>query len=55
MQKVSTFLWFEHGVEEAAELYTSLLPDSRILHVQQFGAGMPDGLVVVRFTLGGVE
>ena len=55
MQKVSTFLWFEHGVEEAAELYTSLLPDSRILHVQQFGEGMPDGLVVVRFTLGGVE
>ncbi|MGO4534276.1 VOC family protein [Leifsonia sp. 2MCAF36] len=55
MQKVSTFLWFESGVEEAAELYTSLIPDSSILEVQRFGEGMPDGLVVLRFTLGGVE
>ena len=55
MQKVSTFLWFETGVEEAVELYTSLLPNSRILEVQRFGEGMPDGLVVLRFTLDGVE
>jgi predicted 3-demethylubiquinone-9 3-methyltransferase (glyoxalase superfamily) len=55
MQKVSTFLWFESGVEEAAQLYTSLIPDSSILEVQKFGEGMPDGLVVLRFTLGGVE
>ena len=55
MQKVSTFLWFESGMEEAAELYTSLIPDSSILEVQKFGEGMPDGLVVLRFTLAGIE
>ncbi|MGO4593683.1 VOC family protein [Leifsonia sp. 2TAF2] len=55
MQKVTTFLWYAEGVEEAAELYTSLIPDSRILNVQRFGEGMPDGLVVVQFSLGGVE
>ncbi|WP_431247559.1 VOC family protein [Leifsonia xyli] len=55
MQKVSTFLWFENGVEEAAALYTSLIPNSSILEVQRFGEGMPDGLVVLRFTLDGVE
>jgi len=55
MQKVSTFLWFESGVEEAAQLYTSLIPDSSILEVQRFGEGMPGGLVVLRFTLAGVE
>src|SRR4051794_41865107 len=55
MQKVTTFLWFESGVEEAANLYTSLIPDSSVLDVQRFGEGMPDGLVVVRFSLAGVE
>ncbi|WP_285116574.1 VOC family protein [Leifsonia sp. fls2-241-R2A-40a] len=55
MQKVSTFLWFESGVEEAATLYTSLIPNSSILEVKRFGEGMPNGLVVLRFTLDGVE
>jgi predicted 3-demethylubiquinone-9 3-methyltransferase (glyoxalase superfamily) len=55
MQKVTTFLWFESGVEEAVERYTSLIPDSAVLEVQRFGGEMPGGLVVVRFTLGGVE
>ena len=55
MQKVSTFLWFERGVEEAAALYTSLIPNSEILEVQRYGEGMPDGLIVLRFTLDGVE
>jgi len=55
MQKISAFLWFEDGVEEAVERYTSLLPDSKILEVQRFGGEMPGGLVVMRFTLGGVE
>ncbi|RDV44642.1 VOC family protein [Leifsonia sp. ku-ls] len=55
MQKVTTFLWFESGVEEAVERYTSLLPDSAVLEVQRFGGEMPGGLVVVRFRLAGVE
>ena len=55
MQKVTTFLWFESGVEEAVQRYTSLLPDSEVLEVQRFGGEMPGGLVVVRFRLAGVE
>jgi predicted 3-demethylubiquinone-9 3-methyltransferase (glyoxalase superfamily) len=55
MQKVSTFLWFDDGAEDAAKLYTSLIPDSRILDVKRFGDAMPGGLIVVTFTLGGVE
>jgi predicted 3-demethylubiquinone-9 3-methyltransferase (glyoxalase superfamily) len=58
MQKVSTFLWFDEGAEEAAELYVSLIPNSRIIEVQRFGTDMPgpaSGLVVVTFSLDGVE
>jgi predicted 3-demethylubiquinone-9 3-methyltransferase (glyoxalase superfamily) len=55
MQKVSTFLWFDSGAVDAAELYVSLLPDSRIIEVQRFGGGGSDAVVVVRFALAGVE
>ena len=30
MTKVATCLWFDGTAEEAARLYTSLIPDSRI-------------------------
>ncbi|RYG94150.1 MAG: VOC family protein, partial [Alphaproteobacteria bacterium] len=30
MPKISTVLWFEKGAEEAAKLYTSLIPNSKI-------------------------
>ena len=30
MTKVATCLWFDGQAEEAARLYTSLIPDSRI-------------------------
>jgi predicted 3-demethylubiquinone-9 3-methyltransferase (glyoxalase superfamily) len=55
MQKVSTFLWFDSGAVDAAELYVSLLPDSRIIEVQRFGGDGSDAVVVVRFALAGVE
>jgi predicted 3-demethylubiquinone-9 3-methyltransferase (glyoxalase superfamily) len=57
-QKVTTFLWYESGAEEAARYYVSLLPDSRIVDVARFGdeiGGSEGGAAVVRFTLGGVE
>jgi predicted 3-demethylubiquinone-9 3-methyltransferase (glyoxalase superfamily) len=31
MQKITTFLWFHEGAEEAARFYVSLFPDSQIL------------------------
>lgn len=54
MQKVSTFLWYDGGAEEAAELYVSLLPDSRILSVDLMG-GETGGVVLVRFVLAGIQ
>ena len=50
MQKVTTFLWYDDGAEEAAALYVSLLPDSRILSVNRAA-----GVTLVRFVLAGTE
>jgi predicted 3-demethylubiquinone-9 3-methyltransferase (glyoxalase superfamily) len=49
--KVATCLWFDGNAEEAATLYTSLLPDSRITSVFRPQADGP--ALVVAFTLGG--
>jgi predicted 3-demethylubiquinone-9 3-methyltransferase (glyoxalase superfamily) len=53
MQKVTTFLWYDSEAVEAAELYVSLLPDSRILAVDSMGG--EGGVTLVRFVLAGVE
>lgn len=48
--QVSTFLWFEGQAEQAAELYTGLFADSRILSTER----APDGRVTtVAFELAG--
>ena len=40
--KVATHLWFDDDAVEAAELYTGLLPDSRIDRVITAPEGIPD-------------
>jgi predicted 3-demethylubiquinone-9 3-methyltransferase (glyoxalase superfamily) len=58
MQKVTTWLWFDAEAEEAAEFYTSIFPDSRIIDVSRYGeAGpRPEGMVMtVGFELFGRE
>lgn len=53
MQKVKTFLWFDTQAEEAAEFYTSLLPNSRVTDVMRPD---PDGpALTVGFELDGQE
>jgi predicted 3-demethylubiquinone-9 3-methyltransferase (glyoxalase superfamily) len=55
-QKIVTYLWFDKEAEEAAKLYTSIFPDSRILEVTRYGdAGPgPKGTVmIVTFELAG--
>src|SRR5437899_1130939 len=37
MQKISTCLWFEDQAEEAANFYTGLFDDARILEVSRYG------------------
>lgn len=57
-QKVSTCLWFDAQAEEAAKLYVSLLPNSRVTAISRYGknARMPEGLALtVTFELAGTE
>jgi len=56
MQKITPFLWFDTEGEAAAELYTSLFPNSRIVDVTRYGAAgpRPEGTVMtVSFELDG--
>jgi predicted 3-demethylubiquinone-9 3-methyltransferase (glyoxalase superfamily) len=55
--KIVPFLWFTSEAEEAAKLYTSIFPDSRIDKVSGLQADSPSGpagsVKVVEFTLFG--
>jgi predicted 3-demethylubiquinone-9 3-methyltransferase (glyoxalase superfamily) len=57
MSKIAPCLWFDGEAEEAAKFYVSLLPDSRIDHVQRNVTDSPAGkagsALVVKFTLAG--
>ncbi|MCA8901739.1 MAG: VOC family protein [Hyphomonas sp.] len=46
---IATFLWMSANGQEAAEFYVSLLPDSRIVDVEDFGGVTK----VISFELGG--
>ncbi len=55
--KVRTCLWFVDSALPAAEFYCSLLPDSRIDHVEDYPEGQdmaePGSVLTVEFTLAG--
>lgn len=56
MQKIVTNLWFDRRVEEALDLYTSLLPDSRVLGITRYnqaGMGTPGDIMTAHFELAG--
>jgi predicted 3-demethylubiquinone-9 3-methyltransferase (glyoxalase superfamily) len=57
--KLAPCLWFDRRAEEAALLYTSLLPDSRIDHIQRAAVDYPGGkagdVLLVEFTLAGLS
>ncbi|MDE2854072.1 MAG: VOC family protein [Chloroflexota bacterium] len=56
MQKIVTNLWFDGRVEEALELYTSLLPDSRVIQIRRYGdvgMGAPGDILTADFELAG--
>jgi predicted 3-demethylubiquinone-9 3-methyltransferase (glyoxalase superfamily) len=56
-EKIKTCLWFATEAEDAAKLYTSLVPHSKIDSVQRSPADNPGtkagAVLVVEFTLGG--
>jgi predicted 3-demethylubiquinone-9 3-methyltransferase (glyoxalase superfamily) len=41
MQKIAPFLWFDGKAEEAAEFYTSVFKNSKILHIARYGEAGP--------------
>ena len=43
MPKITTFLTYKKGAEDAAKLYTSLFKDSRITDTSRYGEGAPGG------------
>ena len=57
MSKIAPCLWFKSEAEEAAKFYVSLLPDSKILHVQKNIMDSPGGktgtVLIVEFQLAG--
>jgi len=57
--KIAPCLWFDGKAEEAARLYTSLFPDSRIDHVTRSTVDWPGGktgdVLLVEFTLAGLR
>jgi predicted 3-demethylubiquinone-9 3-methyltransferase (glyoxalase superfamily) len=56
MSKVTTFLMFNDGAEEAVKLYVSLFENSKIVSLSRYGAGgpMPAGsLMSAEFELDG--
>ncbi|HEX7294315.1 MAG TPA: VOC family protein [Pyrinomonadaceae bacterium] len=57
-QKITPMLWFDDKAEEAANFYTSLFPNSRILSVARYGEGAPapaGSVMVASFQLAGQE
>lgn len=62
MQKITPFLWFDNQAEEAAKFYTSIFPNSKMLHVSRYdedgakASGQQAGSVmVVAFELDGQQ
>jgi predicted 3-demethylubiquinone-9 3-methyltransferase (glyoxalase superfamily) len=56
MPSITPFLWFDTDAEPAAELYTSVFPNSRIVEVTHYGSAgpRPEGMVMtVSFELDG--
>jgi predicted 3-demethylubiquinone-9 3-methyltransferase (glyoxalase superfamily) len=56
MNKITPFLWFDTEGEEAAEFYTSVFPNSKIVDVARYGSAgpRPEGTVMtVSFELDG--
>ena len=56
MDRITPCLWFDTEAEEAAAFYTSVFPNSRIVHVSHYGSAgpRPEGIVMeVEFELDG--
>ena len=58
MQKITPFLWFESQAEEAANFYTSIFKNSKIVSVARYGEAGPGpkgSVMTVAFNLDGQD
>lgn len=58
MQRIVTFLWFDKEAEEAANLYVSIFPNSKVTNVGRSGEAGPGDkgrVMSVEFVLDGQE
>ena len=58
MPKISPFLWYDTQAEEAANLYVSTFPNSKILAIARYGDAGPGpkgSVMTVQFQLDGQE
>ena len=55
IQKITPFLWYDGQALEAARLYVSLFPDSRIESNAPLDAGPGEGAAIVTFVLSGQQ
>lgn len=62
MQKITPFLWFDNQAEEAANFYTSIFKDSKILQITRYDEASAkqtsrpkDSVMTVVFQLNGQE
>jgi predicted 3-demethylubiquinone-9 3-methyltransferase (glyoxalase superfamily) len=56
VQKITPFLWFDHQAEEAANFYTSIFPNSKVVKVircGKHGPGPAGSAMTVEFQLEG--
>jgi predicted 3-demethylubiquinone-9 3-methyltransferase (glyoxalase superfamily) len=58
MPTITPFLWFNDNAEQAAELYTSIFPESSIIRISRYGEAGPGPAgtaMTVNFRLQGLE
>jgi predicted 3-demethylubiquinone-9 3-methyltransferase (glyoxalase superfamily) len=56
MPKITPFLWYDKEAEEAANLYVSIFPNSKITEIAHYGGvgpGEPGSVMTVAFELDG--
>jgi len=46
MPSITPSLWFDNNLEEAAQFYTSIFPNSRIVHTSHYTASGTPGDVL---------
>ena len=53
IQKITPFLWYDGRAKEAAEFYTSIFEDSKVVSVSEISGGSASDASIVSFDLAG--